>query len=141
MNKSFSARNLWVFAASLLALLLLAPTAFAAPDECRGNAAKVVNVNIAEDHAITVDQDTVTIKMHGRVCWEITGLKDGDTLTMAGKTAADDQMNERFAKYPVAFINSGAPNKKGTFHYHLILTNDGKEVSRLDPLVIIEPDT
>ena len=130
-------RVLWT--ACLLASLLLAPAALAQPDECRGAKVKVVKVTISEENAISVDKDSVTIERQGRVCWEVTGLSEGETLTMSGKAETDDQFPERSVMLPRTFMNSGVTSKDGTFHYDLILSLDGKEISRLDPQVIIDP--
>ena len=126
-------------ATCLLATLFLAPAAMAQPDECRGNTVKIVQVTINEENVISVDKETVTIERQGRVCWEVSGLSEGETLTMSGKSAEDDQFPERSVSLPRSFMNSGVASRDGTFRYDLTLTNADGEISRLDPEVIIDP--
>lgn len=122
-----------------LAGLLLAPAAMAQPDECKGAAVAIVKVTIDAENVISVDKDSVTIERQGRVCWEVDGLAEGETLTMAGKSESDDQFPDKSVSLPRSFMNSGVASKPGTFRYDLILTGDSGEISRLDPEVIIDP--
>lgn len=130
----------FVLSACFLTTLLTAPAAMAQPDECKGEAVKIVKVTISgEAYDIKVDPETVEIERHGRVCWEIDGLAEGHTLTMSGKSEADDHFADHSVTLPRKFMNSGAPNKPGTFHYDLTLSADGNEISKLDPAVVIGP--
>lgn len=129
-----------LLATCFLTALFLAPAAVAQPDECKGAAAAVVKVMIDAEKTISVDKDTVTIKRRGRVCWEIDGLSEGETLTMAGKSGSDDQFSDKSVSLPRSFMNSGIANRPGTFRYDLILTDaEGKELYKLDPSVVIGP--
>lgn len=141
MIKTPAAHRLSVLAVCLFAALPLAPAALAAqPGGCQGEGVKIVTVTVSgENHAITASPTSVTIDMKGRVCWEISGMEAGQEMVMSGKAASDDQFPERSVNAPKNTINSGAPNKAGTFHYNLILRAKGKEISRLDPTVIVEP--
>ena len=122
-----------------LAALLLAPAVLAQPDECKGEAVAIVQVTINEENAISVDKESVTIERQGRVCWEVSGLSEGETLAMSGKEEGDDHFPETTVSLPRSFMNSGVANKPGTFRYDLILSDGEGEVSRLDPEVIVDP--
>lgn len=115
-----------------------------ADSTCPGNAT-VVNVTLSEKGSsgkwdVGVDKETVEITMQGRVCWDVSGLEDGYTLTMSGKSGEDNQFPDRSVTPPPTTINSGAPKSAGTFEYDLTLTHDGNEVGKLDPSIIIRPD-
>ena len=110
-------------------------------------AVQVTVTVIRKEGAISVVPDTVTIYKDGgpgrylRVCWTITGMIDGDTLTFEdkGKEQPDYFPSlPRTVAYPESAVSSGNPALTGTWTYSLVVKDkSGKTVATKDPGIAV----
>lgn len=112
-------------------------------------AVQVTVTVIRKEGAISVVPDTVTIYKDGgpgkylRVCWTITGMVEGDTLTFEDKgTEQPDYFPAmpRTVAYPESAVSSGNPALTGTWTYSVVVKDKtGKTVAIKDPKTITVP--
>jgi|GEM_PF-6375285 len=117
------------------------------PPDCPGPFAKVSVTVDPQSEPLDVTPDSVEIYKNpgpgraGLVCWQVTGLEEGQTLHIVGKPDEPDLFPDLARKivFPNDSANSGQPSGTGTWEYSLWITNQGSHEQHhfTDPEVIV----
>ena len=135
--------------AMVLTVLLSAP---GARGECPDKSAQV-DVSVSGENKISIPQSqlSVTISLDQaaegktKVCWVISGLKEGYTLEFEKKSESEESGSVDFNKTvvgqagAVTLARVGVPSSAGKWVYAVMLDGPGEISDVLDPEVIIDP--